>query len=134
MAPTAVRDAAPFVTDVADLKAKIVDNHVEIDKTPVPPVADNFMYDFKYNHSLPTIDALGTDVPADTDAAKVAEQLGAVVSSAWENNSAEDFAELFLEYGQYEHPNCRHANPADETRCLAGQARLHVGLPNLQLP
>jgi hypothetical protein len=72
MAPTAT--AVPDVPDViADLKAKVVNGHVEVEQTPKPPIADNYMYDFKYNHALPTIDALGLDIPADVDAEKQAQ-------------------------------------------------------------
>jgi hypothetical protein len=42
--------------DVTDVKPQVVVRHLE---EPKPPVADNHMYDFKYNHRLPNLDILG---------------------------------------------------------------------------
>jgi hypothetical protein len=101
MAPTALH--APEVVDIPNaggLQSKIVNGHIELEKEAPPPVADNFMYDFKYNHSLPTTDALGVELPADTDATKVAEALAAELSSVWSSGSGEGFAEMFLDYGE----------------------------------
>ncbi|OJJ56530.1 hypothetical protein ASPSYDRAFT_155937 [Aspergillus sydowii CBS 593.65] len=63
------------------------------------PVADDFMYDFKYNHSLPTTDVLGVDIPADCDAQKEAEGIVARLSTATSEGDAQAFAALFLDYG-----------------------------------
>jgi len=74
MSPTAIFDNAPDAADPANLKAKLVAGQAEVE-TASPPVADNFMYDFKYNHALPTIDVLGQDIAADVNAQEVAEEL-----------------------------------------------------------
>lgn len=85
--------------DIADLKAKRVNGHVEIDVDPKPPVADNFMYDFQYNHTLPTTDVLGIDIPKNADAQKEAEGLVASLEKTMGSGDAKGFADLFLEYG-----------------------------------
>ncbi|KAL2399054.1 hypothetical protein ABEF93_007269 [Exophiala dermatitidis] len=83
--------------DYNDLKAKVVTNKVEVEREP--PVADNFMYDFKYNHALPTSDVLGIEVPLDCDAQKEAEGIVARLSEVMGSRDAQGFAGLFLEYG-----------------------------------
>ncbi|KAE8423796.1 hypothetical protein BDV36DRAFT_303184 [Aspergillus pseudocaelatus] len=70
-------------------------NHDRVPK----PVADNFMYDFKYNHPLPTTDILGVDIPADCDAQKEAEGIVAHLSKAMSEGDAQAFARLFLDHG-----------------------------------
>lgn len=67
------------------------------------PVADNFMYDFKYNHSLPTTDVLGVEIPTDCDAQKEAEGIVARLSKATSEGNAQAFAGLFLDYGENIH-------------------------------
>lgn len=102
MAPIATRDlSSDNKVDIADVKAKVVVDHVELEVTPEPPVADNFMYDFKYNHALPTSDVLGIEIPADCDAQKEAGALVARLSAAMGAGDAQAFTDLFLEYGQY---------------------------------
>ncbi|KAK5077347.1 hypothetical protein LTR51_003036 [Lithohypha guttulata] len=91
--------AAEHNLDNVDLKAKVVTNNVEIEAEPAPPVADNFMYDFKYNHSLPTTDVLGVQIPDDCDAQKEAETVVKSLAECMEQGNAEAFAEIFLEYG-----------------------------------
>ncbi|RSH82839.1 hypothetical protein EHS25_005829 [Saitozyma podzolica] len=98
MAPTAT--AVPDVPDViADLKAKVVNGHVEVEQTPKPPIADNYMYDFKYNHALPTIDALGLDIPADVDSEKQAQALTTRLAEVLGSGDAQGFTDMFLDYG-----------------------------------
>lgn len=58
------------------------------------------MYDFKYNHALPTHDALGVAIPYDVDPTKVAHDLVAQLSDILGNGRPQEFADLFLEYGQ----------------------------------
>jgi hypothetical protein len=99
MAPTALPEIMPHV-DVADLKAKMVGNNVELVEDHKPPVADDFMYDFKYNHSLPTIDSLGQDIPGDLDAKHEAERLARILENALSEGDAQAFADLFLDYGE----------------------------------
>ncbi|KAK5455823.1 hypothetical protein LTS15_005140 [Exophiala xenobiotica] len=84
---------------IADLKAKVIVDHVEVDEVAPGPVGDDFMYDFKYNHSLPTASALGIEIPDDCDAQKAAEEVVADLSKAMGDGDAEAFTNLFLEYG-----------------------------------
>lgn len=65
-----------------------------------PPVADDFMYDFKYNHPLPTTDVLGIEIPADCDAQNEAEGIVENISEAMSKGDAQAFTDLFLEAGQ----------------------------------
>jgi hypothetical protein len=71
-------------------------NHDKVAK----PVADDFMYDFKYNHRLPTTDVLGIEIPSDCDARREAEGIVVRLSKATSDADAEGFAELFLDYGE----------------------------------
>ncbi|KAK2595992.1 hypothetical protein N8I77_013504 [Diaporthe amygdali] len=112
MAPTAVFDSPSHTVSaqIADLKAraaskslngleaKVVDGKVEVQHSP-SPLADDYMYDFQYNHSLPTHDALGVAIAEDVDATKVAEDLVAQLSDFLGNGRAQEFADLFIEYG-----------------------------------
>lgn len=109
MAPTAVTANIP-ANDLADLKAKSVAGHVEVEVTPAPPVADNFMYDFKYNHSLPTIDVLGRDVPDDVDALQQAHVLTDRLAQVLGSGDGDGFADMFLGYGQCLSSGPRAAN------------------------
>jgi len=86
--------------DVVEPKAKVVTKGVEVEYTPAPPVADDFMYDFKYNHALPTTDVLGAEIPADCDVQKEAEAIVHDLSKVMGNRDAPGFAEMFLEYGK----------------------------------
>ena len=99
MSPTAIVDNAPIAADPANLKAKLVAGQVEVEKAS-PPVADNFMYDFKYNHALPTIDVLGQDIAADVTAQEVAEELLAKLEQALGAGDAAAFTGLFIDYGK----------------------------------
>lgn len=113
MAPTAVFDSPSHTVSaqIADLKAqaagkslnnleaKVVDGKVQVQHSP-SPLADDLMYDFKYNHSLPTHDALGVSIADDVDATKVAEDLVSQLSDILGNGRAQEFADLFIEYGQ----------------------------------
>lgn len=81
----------------ASLQSKgAVLNHDQVPK----PVADDYMYAFKYNHSLPTTDVLGVEIPADCDAQKEAEGIVARLSTATSQGDAHAFAGLFLDYGE----------------------------------
>jgi len=113
MTPTAVFDSPTHAVSaqIGDLKAKaaskslngieakVVDGKVEVQHSP-SPLADDYMYDFQYNHSLPTHDALGVAIADDVDATKVAEDLVAQLSDFLGNGKAQEFANLFVEYGQ----------------------------------
>jgi hypothetical protein len=99
MAPTAVYEPSSQ-TDISDLKSKIVNGHVELERDAPPPVADNFMYDFKYNHSLPTIESLGVEVSPDVNTNEVAESLAAELAGVWSSGNAAGFTDMFLDYGE----------------------------------
>lgn len=113
MAPHAIYET-PVDTHVypTDIKAKVVAHHVELDVAPevagdAPPVADDFMYDFKYNHPLPTSDVLGIEVPSDCDAQHEAEAIVAELSRVMGDGDAEAFTSMFLEYGEWLHRHKR---------------------------
>ncbi|KAF2153604.1 flavin-containing monooxygenase [Myriangium duriaei CBS 260.36] len=99
MAPHAMeRSVNDYDFDKVDVKAKLVVNHVEVEKSTPPPVADNFMYDFKHNHPLPTSDALGIEIPADCDAQREAQGIVTRLSETM-SGDAQGFADMFLEHG-----------------------------------
>ncbi|KAM0550293.1 hypothetical protein ACHAPJ_008963 [Fusarium lateritium] len=85
--------------DVSNLKEKVGIDEVKLEATAKPPVADDFMYDFKYNHTLPTTDVLGIEIPADADAQKEAQGIVDNLSDALAKGDAQAFADLFLDYG-----------------------------------
>ncbi|KAI7177462.1 hypothetical protein KC316_g10476, partial [Hortaea werneckii] len=100
MAPSRIDDHGDAQVDFDALNARAASKKSLLDPKPhPPPVADNYMYDFKYNHSLPTTDALGVEFPADCNAQKEAEGIVQKLADALESGSAHDFADLFLEYG-----------------------------------
>jgi hypothetical protein len=69
-------------------------------KLEKPPVADNHMYDFKYNHALPTSDLLGLEIPANCDAHKEAQAIVDQLAEVMGKGDARGFANMFLEYGK----------------------------------
>jgi len=131
MAPTATALPESFgQVNLADLKAKVVSGHVELEEDHKPPVADNFMYDFKYNHALPTIDALGIDIREDIDAQAEADSLMQSLERVLGQGDAAGFAGMFLDYGKKPHHAYR---PRLNFRRLERQAVFHLGLSNFQL-
>jgi hypothetical protein len=97
MAPYIQESAGANLVSKASLQSEsAVINHDQVPK----PVADDFMYDFKYNHSLPTTDILGIEIPTDCDAQKEAEGIVARLSKATSEGDAQAFAGLFLDYGE----------------------------------
>lgn len=99
---------APFVQESTVIdsipKAKSQPERVALDHDNVQkPVADDFMYDFKYNHGLPTTDILGIEIPTDCDAQKEASDIVTSLSKATTEEDAQAFAGLFLDYGQILH-------------------------------
>lgn len=135
MPPIAIHE--PIVDkkfDIADLKAKVVFNHVEVKADPKPPLADDFMYDFKYNHVLPTSDVLAKEIPTDCDAKKEAEAIVERLSEIMGSGDAQAFTTMFLEYGECSLPTQSLKMTDSLCRCLARQAGFHLGLPYLQLP
>lgn len=91
--------AIDSILDVDRIKAKVGVKDVKLEATAKPPVADDYMYDFKYNHALPTTDVLGIEIPADCDAQKEAEALVTRLSKVLGEGDAQGFANLFLEHG-----------------------------------
>jgi hypothetical protein len=88
--------------DVQNLKTKVGVSEVKLEsKAQPPPVADDYMYDFKYNHALPTTDVLGVEIPADCDAQKEAQNVMASISTALSKGDAQGFTDLFIEYGGF---------------------------------
>lgn len=91
--------------NVADLKARAIVSELselsEPETTPKPPVPDDFMYDFKYNHALPTSDVLGIEIPADCNAQGEAEAIVARLSETMGAGDAYAFADMFLDYGMF---------------------------------
>lgn len=88
--------------NIDDVKTKVVVEQVEVEVSPTPPVADNFMYDFKYNHTLPTTDVLGVEIPSDCDTLKAAEGIVGSLSRTMGEGDAQAFTDLFLEYGEFQ--------------------------------
>ncbi|KAJ4269875.1 hypothetical protein NW762_001544 [Fusarium torreyae] len=86
--------------DVTALNAKAASKRAEINGTAErPPVSDDYMYDFKFNHHLPTTDVLGVQIPEDCDPQVEAEGIIKRLADALGDGNAEAFADLFLEYG-----------------------------------
>lgn len=103
MAPIAIHEIEQNLdkVDLADLKAKAQAKVIELQApSHKPAVADDFMYDFKYNHALPTTDVLGIDIPEDCDAQKEAGLIVDRLSQAMSTGDANAFAGLFLDYGE----------------------------------
>lgn len=100
MAPIALsRPSSEEHIEHAGLKAKAVQRNIELEAASKPPVADDFMYDFKYNHPLPTTDVLGVEVPDNCDATQEAEGIMARLSEAMGKGDAQAFSHIFLEHG-----------------------------------
>jgi len=88
---------------MSDLKASMRSATISAamsDSVDAPPVADDYMYDFKYNHPLPTTDVLGIEIPKYCDAQHEADSLVKSLSVALHDGNAEAFADLFLDYGR----------------------------------
>ncbi|CAI6091934.1 unnamed protein product [Clonostachys chloroleuca] len=96
MASTVVESVSVIEGPALDAKSEVTVTHHEI---PKPPVADDFMYDFKYNHALPTTDVLGIEIPSNCNAQVEAEGIVKNLSNAMGAGDAQAFTDLFLEYG-----------------------------------
>jgi hypothetical protein len=96
---------APYIEESAGVDP-VPKADLQPDSTPskydkvAKPVADDFMYDFKYNHSLPTTDILGIDIAKDCDARKEAEGIVARLATSTLEADARAFADLFLDHGE----------------------------------
>ncbi|KAL4812327.1 hypothetical protein BDW67DRAFT_188762 [Aspergillus spinulosporus] len=85
--------------DVGKAKAQVVVEELGTTSPEKPPVADDYMYDFKYNHELPTSTLLGTNIPTSCNASNEAEGIVANLSAAMATGDAPTFANMFWEYG-----------------------------------
>jgi hypothetical protein len=103
MSPSTVVDNNEAQADsagVAALHAKAASKRAEITGTVEHlPVSDDYMYDFKFNHPLPTTDVLGVQIPEDCNAQAEAQGIVERLSEALGTGNAEAFADMFLEYG-----------------------------------
>lgn len=104
MSPSKIEQFTAVETHRAELatlqaKASAKQTMMNDDVQP-PPVADDYMYDFKYNHPLPTTDVLGIEFPKDCDAQVEADGIVKRLSDALGSSDADAFTELFLEYGK----------------------------------
>jgi hypothetical protein len=100
-----------------------------------PPVADDYMYDFKYNHPLPSTGLLGIEISQDCNAQIEAGNIVESLSAALGVADAEAFTSLFLDYGSV-YVKCRVSDQMSlTTRCrsLARQARFYMGPTHFQL-
>lgn len=87
--------------ELAAFKAKVAANETAMNGSAhPPPVADDYMYDFKYNHHLPTTDTLGVAFPSKCDAQAEADGIAKRLSDALGAGNADAFVEMFLEYGK----------------------------------
>lgn len=109
MAPSRIsehNDVQDNYVDVNALKARATSKLAEVNGTTErPPVADDYMYDFKYNHALPTTNVLGRKIPQDCNAQVEAEGIVKRLSEVLGAGNAEQFADIFLEYGTATLPN-----------------------------
>lgn len=102
MSPIAIPETQ--AVELPDIKTKVVNHEVEVEITTKPPVDDNYMYDFRYNHALPTIDEFHHDIPTDIDADRTAQDFLDKLEIALGAEDAVAFADLFLEHGMPEVP------------------------------
>jgi hypothetical protein len=87
--------------EINALKAKAAPKQADMNGTAQPPpVADDYMYDFKFNHPLPTTDVLGMDIPKDCNAQMEADGIVERLSDALASGNADAFADTFLDYGE----------------------------------
>ena len=111
--------AATKDVDIAAVKSSLASGQAELEGTTPPPVSDDYMYDFKYNHSLPTSDVLGVEIPQSCDARKEAEGIVTQLEEVLSNRDAQSFADLFLPYGQSRALFDLTTIPNQSYRCLA---------------
>lgn len=119
MATVTYHEHAPASrVDLVDVKSKVVVDNVELEASPTPPVADDFMYDFKFNHPLPTPQSLGINIPAGCDSQQAAESIVSHLSKAMIAGDATAFGELFLEFGESIKPKVSEERSLTIKRCL----------------
>lgn len=98
MSPVAIDQHSPIndYDAISTLKAQVATAHAAVNEKK--PVADNFMYDFKYNAPLPLLGVEAIDV----DEAIFQSQVNVLVdklSTSLKSQNAENFASLFLPNG-----------------------------------
>ncbi|KAK2604480.1 hypothetical protein N8I77_007407 [Diaporthe amygdali] len=96
---SSTESAIDDTVDTSDVKSKTGVSQIKLEATAKPPVADDYMYDFKYNHALPTSDVLQIEIPDDCDAQKEARSIVSRLSEVLGKGDAQGFADLFLDYG-----------------------------------
>ncbi|PSR82299.1 hypothetical protein BD289DRAFT_454381 [Coniella lustricola] len=99
MVPVVQSSGADRIVDIADLKSE--NNVVSYVKLAHPPVADKFMYDFKYKNEHSKIVTLGVDIPADCNARKEAESIVTSSPRLWDREMCKDPLTSSLTMGYY---------------------------------
>lgn len=140
MAPSAVyQHAAPIPTFNKNDILKVRDApYAYRNDTWEKPVADDYMYAFKYNFPLPTHDENSNvlDFTQDDEqclqaiAVRNLKQLEQVIQS----RDSKAFAKLFLDSGKLNGAACFLGITTDSIRCVERQAYFHVGLSFIQHP
>jgi hypothetical protein len=104
MAPSRIEqstDVDEHNAELATLGVKAIAKQSRVnDAAQSPPVADDYMYDFKYNHPLPTTDVLGVEFPKDCNAQAEADGIVKRLSDALGSSDPDAFTEMFLEHGE----------------------------------
>lgn len=100
------------------------------------PVADDFMYAFKYNFPLPThnegSDVLDFTQDDEASADIIAEQFLKKFEQIIQSRDAKEFANLFLDSGKSALWSDLVNSKTDDERCLERQSRFHLGLSFVQ--
>ncbi|OCF30846.1 flavin-containing monooxygenase [Kwoniella heveanensis CBS 569] len=96
MAPVAISEPIAALPSVAELKSAATNRQFQAHKG----VSDDFMYAFKYDTSLPTLENLGTDFDTDADVnALVSKFVDQEFAPALKSSNADQFASLFIDSG-----------------------------------
>jgi hypothetical protein len=141
MTPSIIADHAESCdthVDIAQLKANMKTSTMTTaiyGSQHPPPVAEDYMYDFKYNHPLPSIGLLEIEIPRDCNAQTAAGNIVESLSAALGVADTEAFTSLFLDYGSVyvEWSVSDQMSLTIRRRSLARQARFHMGPTHFQL-
>lgn len=102
------------------------------------PVADDYMYAFKYNFPLPTheegADVLDFTEDDEKNQEAVADRFLKEMEQVIQSRDAKAFADLFLQSGESDYCLYSSVSETDKIRCVERQSRFHLGLPFLQHP
>jgi len=97
MSPIAIQDLSSASVDpTPSLKARVAASHAAVNDQK--PVADDYMYDFKYNAPLPFIGKEAIEVD-DSAVQTLSEAFATDLYAALKNNDAKAFSGLFLPNG-----------------------------------